>query len=50
MNRIYRLIWSQVSRLVWSRVSNTWVAVSENTKGRGKYTLAKNFRLWHDWL
>jgi filamentous hemagglutinin family protein len=28
MNRIYRLI--------WSRVSNTWVAVSENTKGRGK--------------
>jgi len=28
MNRIYRLVWSQVF--------NTWVAVSENTKGRGK--------------
>ena len=28
MNRIYRLI--------WSRVTNTWVAVSENAKGRGK--------------
>ena len=33
MNRIYRLI--------WSRVSNTWVAVSENTKGRGKPASAK---------
>ena len=28
MNRIYRL--------VWSRVTNTWVAVSENTRRRGK--------------
>ncbi|MDP1996286.1 MAG: filamentous hemagglutinin N-terminal domain-containing protein, partial [Gallionella sp.] len=28
MNRIYRLVWSQVF--------NTWVAVAENAKGRGK--------------
>lgn len=28
MNRIYRL--------VWSRISNTWVAVAETSKGRGK--------------
>ena len=28
MNRIYRLI--------WSRVTNTWIAVSENAKARGK--------------
>ena len=28
MNRIYRLVWSQVS--------NAWVAVAENAKGRGK--------------
>ncbi len=33
MNKIYRLI--------WSRVSNTWVAVSENSKGRGKSGSAK---------
>ncbi|MHB1099158.1 MAG: ESPR domain-containing protein, partial [Burkholderiales bacterium] len=28
LNRIYRL--------VWSAASNTWVAVAENVKGRGK--------------
>ena len=33
MNRIYRL--------VWSHVLSTWIAVSENAKGRGKSASAK---------
>jgi filamentous hemagglutinin family protein len=32
MNRIYRIVWSQVN--------NTWVAVAENARGRGKSTTA----------
>jgi filamentous hemagglutinin family protein len=32
MNRIYRIVWSQVS--------NTWIAVAENARGRGKSTAA----------